>query len=248
MNSVLKKLSRALRHPFNSRYAFKRLAEYHAKPRSLEEVVDWAMNFGGAGYMRIKTLQIPAEITRLALAVKAIEPRIILEIGTASGGTALIWSTLASERVITCDLQDMSHQAPLFTKLPPPGSTCKATLLSGDSHDPDFRARVSRELNGRQVDFLFIDGDHYRSWRHGLLHRLQGFCTAGRADRFPRHRRAPAAGDQSGVPPVEASKDARFGRGIRQRPEAVRLRHRPATRSRNRRAVAAGVRHDRTTS
>ena len=160
MNSVLKRFSRALRHPFNTRYAFKRLAEYHSQPRSIEEVVDWAMNFGGGGYMRIKTLQIPAEITRLAQAVRAIEPHIILEIGAASGGTALIWSTLASERVITCDLQDMSHQAPLFTKLPPPGSNCTVTLLSGNSHDPDFRARVSRELNGRQVDFLFIDGDH----------------------------------------------------------------------------------------
>lgn len=160
MKTVFKKLSRALRHPFNARHAFKRLKDYHAQPRSLDEVVDWAMNFGGGGYMRIKTLQIPSEITRLAQAVRAIEPRIILEIGAASGGTALIWSTLASERVITCDLQDMSHQAPLFTKLPPPGSNCTVTLLSGDSHDPSFKARVARELNGRQVDFLFIDGDH----------------------------------------------------------------------------------------
>lgn len=160
MNAVFKKLSRALRHPFNARYAFKRLKDYHAQSRNLDEVVDWAMNFGGGGYMRIKTLQIPSEITRLAQAVQAIEPRIILEIGAASGGTALIWSTLASERVITCDLQDMSHQAPLFTKLPPPGSNCTVTLLSGDSHDPNFKARVARELVGRQVDFLFIDGDH----------------------------------------------------------------------------------------
>jgi cephalosporin hydroxylase len=157
---MTKHLSRVLRQPFNARYAFKRLAEYHSKPRSLDEIVDWAMNFGGGGYMRIKTLQIPAEITRLALAVQAIKPRIILEIGAASGGTALIWSTLASDRVITCDLQDMSHQAPLFTKLPPPGSDCTVTLLSGNSHDPDFRARVSRELEGQPVDFLFIDGDH----------------------------------------------------------------------------------------
>lgn len=160
MKTVLKKLSRALRHPFNTRHAFKRLEEYHAKPRGLEEVVDWAMNFGGGGYMRIKTLQIPSEITRLARAVQAIQPRIILEIGAASGGTALIWSTLASERVITCDLQDMSHQEPLFTQLPPPGSNCKVTLLSGDSHDPRFKARVAASLKGEQVDFLFIDGDH----------------------------------------------------------------------------------------
>ncbi len=156
----LKHLSRVLRQPFNARYAFRRLKEYHARPRSLEEVVDWAMNFGGNGYMRVKTLQIPNEITRLARAVQAIQPRIILEIGTASGGTALIWSYIASERVITCDLNDMTYQAPLFTRFPPPGSHCKVTLLSGNSHSPDFKARVARELNGAKADFLFIDGDH----------------------------------------------------------------------------------------
>lgn len=158
--SMIKHLSRVLRQPFNARYAFKRLEEYHARPRSLEEVVDWAMNFGGNGYMRVKTLQIPNEITRLAKAVEAIQPRTILEIGTASGGTSLIWSYIASERVITCDLNKMTYQAPLFTRFPPPASKCKVTLLSGNSHDPDFKARVARELNGTQVDFLFIDGDH----------------------------------------------------------------------------------------
>lgn len=158
--SMIKHLSRVLRQPFNARHAFKRLEEYHARPRTLDEVVDWAMNFGGNGYMRVKTLQIPAEITRLARAVQAIRPRIILEIGTASGGTALIWSYLASERVITCDLKDMTYQTPLFTRFPPPGSQCKVTLLSGNSHSPDFKARLARELNGAKADFLFIDGDH----------------------------------------------------------------------------------------
>jgi cephalosporin hydroxylase len=160
MKPMFKKLSRALRQPFNARYAERRLAEYHAKPRSLEEVVDWAMNFGGGGYMRVKTLQIPSEITRLAKAVQALKPKIILEIGAASGGTALIWSSLASERVITCDLQDMTQQAKLFTRFPPPASNCKVSLLSGNSHDPQFKARVAKALNGERVDFLFIDGDH----------------------------------------------------------------------------------------
>ncbi|MEW5768916.1 MAG: class I SAM-dependent methyltransferase [Pseudomonadota bacterium] len=160
MKSSLKHLSRVLRQPFNARYAFRRLKEYHARPHSLEEVVDWAMNFGGNGYMRVKTLQIPNEITRLAQAVQAIKPKLILEIGTASGGTSLIWSYLASERVITCDLNQMTFQAPLFTRFPPPGSNCKVTLLSGNSHSADFKARVARELNGAKVDFLFIDGDH----------------------------------------------------------------------------------------
>lgn len=158
-----KSFSRWLRQPFHARYAFRRLQEYHGAPRTLEEVVDWAMHFGGGGYMRVKTLQIPSEITRLARAVAAIKPRIILEIGTASGGTALIWAYLASERVISCDLIDLTQQEPLFTRFPPPGSPCRVTLLSGNSHDPIFNDRVARELNGKKVDFLFIDGDHTES-------------------------------------------------------------------------------------
>jgi cephalosporin hydroxylase len=155
-----KQLSRRLRQPLNAAYAFHRLRKYHSEPRTLEEVIHWAMHFGGGGYMRVKTMQIPSEIIRLARAVAAIKPRIILEIGTASGGTALIWASLASERVITCDLIDMTYQEPLFTRFPPPGSACRVTLLSGDSHDPEFKDRVRKKLNGASVDFLFIDGDH----------------------------------------------------------------------------------------
>lgn len=160
MKSALKDLSRKLRQPLNARFAFRRLNEFHSRVRSLNEVVEWAMDFGGSGYMRVKTMQVPAEIQQLARAVEALQPKIILEIGTARGGTCLIWSHLASERVITCDLNDMTRQAPLFTKFPPPGSGCRVTLLSGNSHNPEFKARVADELNGEKVDFLFIDGDH----------------------------------------------------------------------------------------
>jgi len=179
MSISFKQISRTLRQPFNARHAFKRLEEYHSQPRTLDEVVDWAMNFGGDGYMRVKTLQIPAEITRLAYAVQQLEPKTILEIGTASGGTSLIWSYLASERVITCDLKDMRHQAPLFTRFPPPGSHCRVTLLSGNSHRPEFRARVASELNGAQVDFLFIDGDHTLGGVTADYNNYKGFVRPG---------------------------------------------------------------------
>jgi predicted O-methyltransferase YrrM len=160
MPRFLKTLSRRLRLPFNRRYAERRIQEYHAKPRSLDDVVDWAMNFGGGGYLTVKTLQIPYEITRLAETVRAIKPKIIVEIGTARGGTLLIWSYLASQRVITCDLNDMSVQRPLYSRFPPPGSNCQVTLLSGNSHDASFKAKLAKELNGEKADFLFIDGDH----------------------------------------------------------------------------------------
>lgn len=161
--SILKSLSRMIRDPFNRRWAFRRLREYHASPRTLKDAVWWAMHFGGGGYYRIKSLQIPSEINALAAAVESINPKVILEIGTASAGTLLLWSRLASKKVITCDLRDMRPMAPLFTQLPPPGSTCEVVLLSGNSHAPEFRAQVERELNGEKVDFLFIDGDHTES-------------------------------------------------------------------------------------
>ena len=137
------------------------------------------MHFGGGGWMRVKTLQIPSEISRLAEAVAAIEPRVILEIGTASGGTALIWAALARERVISCDLIDMHYQQPLFSRFPPPGSSCRMTLLSGNSHDPAFKERVARELDGQCVDFLFIDGDHTEAGVTADYEDYRGFVRPG---------------------------------------------------------------------
>lgn len=160
MRKFLKELSRTLRIPFSRLLAFRRLKQYHAQPRSLEETVDWAMSFGRYGYLTIHTLQKRSEIIALARAVAALKPQIILEIGTARGGTSLIWSSIATERVITCDLVHRPSQKSLLEALPPPGSACKVTLLTGNSHEAAFKQRLARELNGRKADFLFIDGDH----------------------------------------------------------------------------------------
>ena len=56
MSKALKELSRTLRIPFNRYFAFRRLKEYHARPRSLEETVDWAMNFGRYGAVALQPL------------------------------------------------------------------------------------------------------------------------------------------------------------------------------------------------
>lgn len=179
MRQILRKIERTISLPFNRRRAFKRLREYHAQQRSLEQTIDFARNFGGHGYFKVKTLQIPQEILSLARAVEAIRPKIILEIGTARGGTLLIWSRLASERVISCDLEDMKNQSGLYQAFPPPGSPCRVTLLSGNSHEPDFRRRVADELGGRKADFLFIDGDHTEAGVAADYEDYRGFVRPG---------------------------------------------------------------------
>jgi cephalosporin hydroxylase len=163
MKKALKELSRTLRIPFNRYFAFRRLRKYHAVPRSIEETVDWAMRFGRYGYFTIHTMQKRSEIIALAKAVAALKPKIILEIGTARAGTLLVWSSIASEKVITCDLVHRNAQRPLLEALPPPGSACKVTLLTGNSHDAAFKQRVAQALNGQKADFIFIDGDHTES-------------------------------------------------------------------------------------
>lgn len=160
MKETFQHISRTLRIPFNRYSAFRRLIELHSKERSLDELVGWSMRFPSKGYFKISTIQVRSEILALANAVASLKPKIILEIGTARGGTLLLWSNLATEKVISCDINDMDRMSPIYKKFPPIGSQCEVVPMSGDSHSEDFRRRVESELNGEQVDFLFIDGDH----------------------------------------------------------------------------------------
>jgi cephalosporin hydroxylase len=160
LKNQLKYLGKKIKTFFRKQEAFKLLRKYHSEAHSIEDRAAWAMNFGGRGPFKIKTIQKPSEITALARAVAELKPKQILEIGTAKGGTLLIWSSIATDRVITCDISDMSVQADLYMSLPPPGSTCKVELLTGDSHSPEFKMRIAEALGNEKVDFLFIDGDH----------------------------------------------------------------------------------------
>lgn len=173
LKTKLKSISRRLRAPVNRKWAMRRLREYHSQNRDIDETVFWALNFGGSGFYRVKSLQIPDEITALAKTVASIRPAVILEIGTAAAGTLLIWSKIASSKVVTCDLQDMTLQSEFFKQFPPPGSSCKVIPLSGDSHSRKFQQQVSKALEGDDVDFLFIDGDHSEEgvWKDFLDYR-----------------------------------------------------------------------------
>jgi len=160
MIRTIREFGRWLRIPLNRRQAVARLAEFHRAARSLDDVVRAAMHFGTKGKYRVKTTQIPSEIAALAREVEKLKPRVVLEIGTYEGGTALIWAQLATHRVITCDINPPGPRGELIRAFPPPASKCRVSILTGDSHSPDFARRVEAELAGEKVDFLFIDGDH----------------------------------------------------------------------------------------
>ena len=153
-------LSRKLRAPLNRKSALNKLKQFHSKKRSVDEIIDSAMDFNTKGLYRIDSVQQRKEIHSLAEAVKAIKPKTIVEIGTCNGGTFFIWANLASELAITCDLNISKIRDELYSAFPPPDSKCNVISLAGDSHKQEFLETVKKALDGKQVDFLFIDGDH----------------------------------------------------------------------------------------
>ena len=159
MTSRYREISRLLRLPFHVLDAHRRVRKLNARAHRLEEIVDLSLDLGSKGLLKVTARQIRSEILGLARAVEQIKPRTILEIGTARGGTLLIWAHLASARVITCDLEQSPLRRRLYRRFPRPGGP-EIVPLAGDSHAPQFRMRVEAVLQGDPVDFLFIDGDH----------------------------------------------------------------------------------------
>ena len=153
-------ISRKLRAPINRKSALNKLKQFHSKKRSVDDLIDNAMDFKTKGLYRIDSVQMREEILALAQAVKSINPKTILEIGTCNGGTFFIWANLASDLAITCDLNKSKIRDELYQSFPPPESKCKVIPLAGDSHKQAFLETVKVSLDGNQVDFLFIDGDH----------------------------------------------------------------------------------------
>lgn len=103
----------------------------------------------------------------LAQRVSALQPRTILEVGTAGGGTLFILSrcALPDATIISLDLPAGNFgggypiwRGAVYRRLVLPRQTVH--LIRGNSHDEGNVARVRSLLAGSPVDVLFIDGDH----------------------------------------------------------------------------------------
>ena len=80
-------ISRKIRAPVNRNSAFNTLKQFHSRKRSMEELIDMAMDFKTKGLYRVDSVQKREEILALANAVDALKPKTIVEIGTCNGGT-----------------------------------------------------------------------------------------------------------------------------------------------------------------
>lgn len=115
----------------------------------------------------IQSQQIRSEFLELAEMVKKQSCKYIMEIGTFRGGTLFVFSQLAAPgaTVISLDFHSSffgrvygALQKPLLRKFVRNGKSL--FMIREDSHLPQTLNAIRRILNGHELDFLFIDGDH----------------------------------------------------------------------------------------
>jgi cephalosporin hydroxylase len=89
---------------------------------------------------------------------KTMNPRIVMEIGTAQSGTQFLLGQIldSAELVLALDLRVRNiHLLNLFSR-----SNLNRVCLEGSSYEPPTLDMVKRVLAGNLIDVLFIDGDH----------------------------------------------------------------------------------------
>lgn len=95
------------------------------------------------------------ELKHLICWVGDLEPKVILEIGSMDGGTLRAWRAVAPDaELLSISLTAGPHGGGSV----PPGIADHH--LDADSHDPTTLGQITDILDGRFVDFLFIDADH----------------------------------------------------------------------------------------
>lgn len=113
-----------------------------------------------------RPLQVHSEIVSLLKYVKKAKPKVMVEIGTANGGTLLsLIKATAPQKIVSIDLPAGQfgggyawYKIPLFKSFVQGGQ--QLHLIRGDSHQKSTKQQLANILHGEQIDFLLIDGDH----------------------------------------------------------------------------------------
>ena len=134
---------------------------FGGRPDTLEDAIDYCVD------RPILMAQARSEIVQLGKILQSAAPRYSLEIGTNYGGTLFFLCTLSppDATIISLDLPSGQfgggyplRKVPLFRRFARAGQ--QLHLIRADSHSPGTKERVLQILDGEQLDYLFLDGDH----------------------------------------------------------------------------------------
>jgi len=140
------------------------IKQKNVKYNDPDKLIDFVFN-DCCGYLAPQ--QVKGEITSLLKYVKKMEPKTVMEIGTAGGGTLFLFSKVVPKNsfIVSLDLPGGKFGGgyPLW-KIPLYKSFAKETqtinLVRKNSHEKKTLQEIKAIFENRQIDFLFIDGDH----------------------------------------------------------------------------------------
>lgn len=169
LSSAIRKVRQVIKaivHPAIAPLAVRAFRTRAAACRSREEALTLAYSFDYAA-IRINPVQVHSEISAFLEMLAARAPRVILEVGTANGGSLFLLTRIAAPDayLVSIDLPGgefgggyPAYKSALYRAFARPGQTI--VLHRADSHDPATVESIATLLGGRAVDLLFIDGDH----------------------------------------------------------------------------------------
>ena len=125
----------------------------------------------------VHIVQDPTELFWLVNLVEKLNPKIIIEIGVEDGGSLKFWEQLLPEggTLIGIDICDPQPKVAWNWR----GSSREIHLINGNSGDINVLQGVLQILNGRKVDFLFIDGEHSNQAVQRDFSLYSGFVRSG---------------------------------------------------------------------
>jgi len=132
----------------------------------VDDALNFAFSFKFLG-INLKPAQVKEEIKELLRLIRKHRLETILEIGTERGGTLFLFARVSSPdaKIISIDLPSgrfgggyPEWRIPFYESFAMHEQ--KIRLIREDSHAHVTFKRVEKILEGRKLDFLFIDGDH----------------------------------------------------------------------------------------
>jgi cephalosporin hydroxylase len=158
-----------------------------SKENALDDIIDTAYDYRGYGaYRSLEPMQVREELRKFAATVGDSDPDTVCEIGTARGGSHYVWSRyLDATNYLSIDLpggrfgggHSRRRAEFLADVCRQPGA--EQVFLRGDSHATETVGSVEERLDGRGIDFLFIDGDHTYEGVKDDFERYSPFVSEG---------------------------------------------------------------------
>ena len=164
--SIVRKLKLKIRQLFHNAF-FDRYVRNIGSAGPIGDVEDIYRYATRANMSVLYCIQSKEELLPVLRKIKAQSPKVVLEIGTAGGATLFMLTRVAdpTATVISLDLPDgpfgggySEQRVPLYQAFAQPEQTMH--LMREDSHQPATLDKLKDLLQGRQIDFALIDGDH----------------------------------------------------------------------------------------